>query len=110
MHTSIRCLAHPRYQARRAPRTRCNVCQAMYDDERYDRRFLDPFIYEMPIYDGALKNWRVLNCHTGTFYSTEFETLEQALKSIKTGEDRSGLTVRLLTLPVLNGALTRCPP
>lgn len=50
-------------------------------------------IYEMPIYDGGLKVWRVLNLQTGTFYCLEYKTEALALASIKQGELRDGKTV-----------------
>ncbi len=54
------------------------------------------YIYETVIYDGALKNWRVLNLNTGTFYSLSYEDEEQAIHSIKNGEKRAGATVQYI--------------
>lgn len=39
-------------------------------------------VIEMPIYDGSLKKWRVLNLNSGTFYGKEHNTELQAWQSI----------------------------
>jgi hypothetical protein len=44
-------------------------------------------IYEMPVYCGAMKVWRVLNLHSGTIYSMNFPTFEKASKSIKSSKN-----------------------
>lgn len=56
------------------------------------------FVYEMAVYCGAMKVWRVLNINTGTIYSTNFETMRLAEDSIKEGEVRGSWTVKKVTL------------
>lgn len=70
-------------------------------------------IYEMPIYDGALKNWRVLNLMSGTFYSNNYENFEDAYNSIINGEKRGTANrqgdhyiVKRITIPELNERLS----
>ncbi len=46
-----------------------------------------PVVYEMPIYCGRTKVWRVLNLNTGTIYSMDFPTIEKAIKSIKSSKN-----------------------
>jgi hypothetical protein len=46
---------------------------------------IEKIIYEMPIFCGRLKEWRVLNLNTGTVYPSSFEFYQQAADSI---EDR----------------------
>lgn len=58
-----------------------------------------PFIYEVPVYDGAKKVWRVLNVNSGTIYSKEFETAEEAYDSINDGEKRGEQQVIATSLP-----------
>ena len=71
------------------------------------------FIYETAIYDGALKNWRVLNLSTGTFYSNRYETQEEAEASLENGAERAGHTVirvsRLALMGALNDYFERLP-
>lgn len=56
------------------------------------------FIYEMPVYCGRQKEWRILNLNTGTVYSNSYETEEEAINSIKIGEERAGSKVVALEL------------
>lgn len=56
------------------------------------------FIYEMAVYCGRTKVWRVLNINTGTVYSSEFGTIGEANASIEDGEPRAGLIVKRVTL------------
>jgi hypothetical protein len=51
------------------------------------------FIYEIPVYCGRQKHWRVLNLNSGTVYSTDYQTEEEALGSIEAGSEGSGKTV-----------------
>ena len=55
------------------------------------------WIYEVPIFDGALKNWRVLNLNTGTFYFLNYDSEEDAASSIEDGEIRLGRVVKRLS-------------
>jgi len=47
-------------------------------------------IYEIAIFDGGLKNWRVLNLSTLTFYCLDYDTKEEAEAAIEAGEVRCG--------------------
>jgi hypothetical protein len=58
-------------------------------------------IYEVPVYCGRLKEWRVLNINTGTVYSCAFKTEEKAFRSIQDGGERGGKIVRRLALETL---------
>jgi hypothetical protein len=58
----------------------------------------DKFIYETIVYDGRDKSFRILNVSTGTVYSTEFKTLEEAVAAVDDGKERAGKTVKLLPL------------
>lgn len=58
-----------------------------------EKLILSDRIIEAVVYDGAIKVWRVLNVLTGTVYSTQYDTKEDARASIKDGEIRSGKTV-----------------
>lgn len=55
------------------------------------------YIYELPVYDGALKNWRILNLNTGTFYSMSYPSEAQAGAEIKDGAMRGHQTVKRIT-------------
>lgn len=46
-------------------------------------------IYECPVYDGRTKEWRILNLNSGTVYSSEFNTEEEASLAINEGVFRS---------------------
>ncbi len=56
------------------------------------------FIYETAIYDGRMKNWRVLNLNTGTFYTQEYDERGKAESSIEDGEKRGEYTVKAVPL------------
>lgn len=57
------------------------------------------YIYEVPVFDGQWKGWRLLNLNTGTVYSgVEYETKELAAKSIEDGQLRDGAIVKRVTL------------
>lgn len=45
-------------------------------------------IIETAVYDGRLKEWRVLNLYSGSVYSMRFDTQEEALASIEDGAER----------------------
>lgn len=68
------------------------------------------YIYEVPIYDGALKNWRILNLNTGTFYSMKYATQNEAVADIEHLTERAGTTVRRVFLPEVVRALDSAPP
>lgn len=46
-------------------------------------------IFEMVVYCGALKEWRILNITTGSLYSMSYETQAEAEAGIKSGENRA---------------------
>lgn len=48
------------------------------------------FIFEIPVYDGSQKVWRVLNITSGTVYSPEYETEDEANAAIEDGTKRAG--------------------
>lgn len=54
---------------------------------------MNKFIYEMPVYCGKQKEWRILNLNTGTVYSCAYETEEAAANSIENGKQRCGSLV-----------------
>lgn len=56
------------------------------------------YIYEMPVYDGRLKEWRVLNILTGSIYSGHYDNMNDAYKSINEGELRTNRLVKAVTL------------
>ena len=43
-------------------------------------------IIEMPVFDGRLKEWRILNLNTGTVYSMAFKTEVDASRGIQLAE------------------------
>ena len=57
------------------------------------------FIYEIPVYCGSQKHWRVLNLNSGTVYSSNYQTEQEAIASIEAGSERSGKTVVALSVP-----------
>ena len=62
-------------------------------------------IHETPVYCGAMKVWRILNVNSGTLYSMEYDTEEQALNGIKAGEVRNNKTVKLWSILDVAGVL-----
>ena len=52
-----------------------------------------------------MKDWRILNLNTGTFYSMHFVTREEADAAISEGEVRGDLSVKRISLPEVLGAL-----
>lgn len=62
-------------------------------------------IHEVPVYDGRLKEWRVLNVTTGTVYSGAHDSEEAASQSIKDGEVRGDSTVKRHSLRTVAGLL-----
>lgn len=64
-------------------------------------------IYEVAVYCGRLKEWRVLNLTTGTVYSLEHSSLEEANAGIEDGEIRVGRVVKRVTLAEIREALNR---
>lgn len=60
------------------------------------------YIFELPVYDGAQKVFRVLNLATGTVYSNEHNTLNEAIKGIEDGKIRAGCEVKFVTLEEIN--------
>jgi hypothetical protein len=46
-------------------------------------------IFEMVVYCGALKEWRILNITTGSLYSMSYGSQEEAEAGIKSGENRA---------------------
>lgn len=63
-------------------------------------------IYELVVYCGSTKVFRVLNLATGTVYSNTYDTFEEASASIEDGETRSGKVVKRTTLQEINGSLS----
>lgn len=55
-------------------------------------------IPELVVYCGARKTWRVLNLFTGTVYSPEYETREEAENSIEDGQRRGEYIVKRVYL------------
>jgi hypothetical protein len=55
-------------------------------------------IFEVPVFDGATKAWRVLNLSTGTVYSNGHESLGGAQRAIRAESERDGRPVRFLTI------------
>lgn len=62
-------------------------------------------IYELVVFCGALKVYRVLNLSSGTVYSMDYPTFEEASASIEDGEIRSGKVVKRTTLEEINQKL-----
>lgn len=58
----------------------------------------DKFIFEMPVYDGRTKEWRILNLNSGTVYSGTDETEEAASNAIEDGSKRAECIVKRLSL------------
>lgn len=62
-------------------------------------------IYELPVYDGRTKVYRVLNLSTGTVYSPSYETLTEAIASIEAGQRRGDGIVVAVTLDIIISSL-----
>ena len=62
-------------------------------------------IYEVPVYCGSQKVWRILNLNTGTIYSMDYDTEEQAFANIEEGEQRGDHIVRGLHLIDVHNAV-----
>jgi len=56
------------------------------------------YIYEVPVYDGCYKCWRILNLSTGSLYTTEYETEEKAAENIEDGVGRAMCIVKRVSL------------
>jgi hypothetical protein len=55
------------------------------------------FIFEMAIYCGRMKEWRILNITTGSVYSMSYDTEADASKNIEDGKVRAGCRVVRVT-------------
>lgn len=62
-------------------------------------------IYEMVVYCGALKVFRILNISTGTIYSMDFSTEREASAAIEDGEERANKIVKLIKIDELRQIL-----
>ena len=62
-------------------------------------------IYEMPVYDGRTKEWRILNITTGSVYSGTNITMADTEAAIEDGVERAGHIVRRVTLRELQAIL-----
>ena len=62
-------------------------------------------IYEMPVYCGKLKEWRILNLLTGTVYSSDFPSEDAAFNAIEDGQVRAEYTVKAIRLRQARQAL-----
>lgn len=62
-------------------------------------------VFEVTVYDGRLKEWRVLNLKTGTIYSIPFESEGKADASIEHGQERAGCVVVRTTLEEICSSL-----
>lgn len=58
-------------------------------------------IYEMPVYDGRTKKWRILNLTTGTVYSSDFTTHDAAYTAIEVDARRAGAIVKRVSRDVI---------
>lgn len=67
---------------------------------------MDKFIYEVVIYDGGLKVWKVMNITTGSLYSFEYNTFEEAEASIEDGKGRVGKVVKRVSLSTIQNLLS----
>ena len=65
------------------------------------------FIYETVVYCGARKVFRILNLMSGTIYSMDFETQEEAFAAAlkEDGKERAGKIVKVVRLPQIVEAL-----
>ncbi len=55
-------------------------------------------IFETVVYDGAIKDWRILNINTGTVYSKGFDSKQEAIDAVEHGTIRDGLLVQFVSL------------
>jgi hypothetical protein len=62
-------------------------------------------IFETVIYDGGMKEFRVLNLMTGTFYCVKYDTYEEAWNSIEDGVERAGHIVKAIPLGEVNNSV-----
>lgn len=62
-------------------------------------------IYELVVYCGSTKVFRVLNLFTGTVYSNTYDTFDEASASIEDGVIRAGKVVKRTTLEEINWKL-----
>lgn len=63
-------------------------------------------IFELVVYDGSQKVFRVLNLNTGTVYSCEHESYGAAFTSIDDGAERAGNIVKAVTLEQIHRLLS----
>lgn len=63
------------------------------------------YIYEMPVYDGRIKDWRILNITTGTVYSSSFPTHDAAYFAIEADAERAGAIVQRINRDVILSVL-----
>jgi hypothetical protein len=62
-------------------------------------------IYEMVVYCGARKVFRILNISTGSVYCMEYETQAEAEAHIEDGQYRNGKIVKLVNIADLRNIL-----
>lgn len=60
------------------------------------------FIYEMPVFDGGTKVWKILNLTTGSIYSKDYKTEQLASDAIEHGQNRANATVCRIDLRELS--------
>jgi hypothetical protein len=63
------------------------------------------YIYEMPVYCGRMKEWRILNINTGSIYSVSYKTEAEAEKDIISGEIRANKEVKAISLAYIRSLL-----
>lgn len=68
------------------------------------------FIYEIIVFDGQTKDWRVLNLNTGTIYTTGHKSYELALSAIRINEKRGDFIVKHVKLCDIEKALNFVSP
>ena len=64
-------------------------------------------IYEVVVFDGAIKTFRILNLTTGTVYSMNFDTFEDADKAIERGEVRGECFVQAVDIQDIQTLLVK---
>jgi hypothetical protein len=67
------------------------------------------YIWEMPVYCGRLKEWRILNITTGSVYSGSHASQESASEAIEDGTIRAGAMVRRVSLREIQQLLSQTP-